>query len=448
MDPKVIVRFKELVDAGTIEEELHKQASMNWRLRVRNKKKFWIEHVNYKGWAIQQRKGPIHGPYNHFRILDPRNVRHAFGTEAYISKRIMGISINKLTEIVTEFKDALRGDSSPSKDQQVFDEFDRLVDSGKIEERLKDQASTNIDWGTKGGKVCWEDLHVHKGWRIQQNCFFSNCRILDPHDIRKAWGIKRYVFRRIMGQPLNIVVNYLHNPQDAENSFAFYPTLQTPHKGSVILVHGWGCRAINMEWLAQSLTQFGYDAYCYDYQSSRYSIQELGESLLSNMQCLIQELPVDENIHILTHSMGGLLVRKMLELDTEGLEDAEEGDCVCISERLNRIVMLGPPNKGSLWADLVVLAGGSLVNRSIEDMKFIDDSAVKIIGRPKHYSKPFGIIAGTFDFKVFPQDSVHIPNMHENIDYILVKVSANHYTLRTSYDALSYAVKFFESGCF
>lgn len=46
----------------------------------------------------------------------------------------------------------------------------------------------NINFPTKGGKVFWNDLASYNGWRIQQNTLFKNCRILDPNNVRRAWG--------------------------------------------------------------------------------------------------------------------------------------------------------------------------------------------------------------------------------------------------------------------
>lgn len=420
MNSQVISRFRELVKAGVIKEGLRQYAKGNIKFPVFNGGVFWDKIVSCQGWCIQQRKGPIHGPYDHYRILDPNDVRHAWGTGAYISRCIMSISLS-------------------SEDDQVFDCFDELVRSNRLLERLNAQASTNIEWGTMGGEVFWDTLHECQGWRIQQNKVFHNCRILAPDNVRYAWGSKKYIYRRIMGQPINLLVNYLRIPGDGDNSFAKYPTSASERKGSVILVHGWGCRAIAMEPPAKILTQFGYDAYCYDYQSALYSIPELGQKLLNNLKYLISQLPSGEKLYILTHSMGGLITRKALQLDTE-----YDG----LGTRISQIVMLGPPNHGSLMADLAVLAGIGLVNASINDMRYLGEAAVKEIGKPACFNKTIGIIAGSRDLKVLPQDSVGIPGMTEGKDYKVIKVDASHPQLRTSFEALSQAMSFFETGEF
>lgn len=46
----------------------------------------------------------------------------------------------------------------------------------------------NIPTSTMGGSVFWTDIACVAGWRLQGNWVFGNCRILDPNDIRRAWG--------------------------------------------------------------------------------------------------------------------------------------------------------------------------------------------------------------------------------------------------------------------
>ena len=46
----------------------------------------------------------------------------------------------------------------------------------------------NIKVKTMGGKVWWNDLAEYNGWRVQRNSVTGHCRILDPNDVRHAWG--------------------------------------------------------------------------------------------------------------------------------------------------------------------------------------------------------------------------------------------------------------------
>ncbi|MFM2305248.1 MAG: hypothetical protein RLZZ135_2661, partial [Cyanobacteriota bacterium] len=41
---------------------------------------------------------------------------------------------------------------------------------------------------TMSGPVFWTDVVNIDGWRLQRNWVFGNYRIIDPNDIRRAWG--------------------------------------------------------------------------------------------------------------------------------------------------------------------------------------------------------------------------------------------------------------------
>jgi hypothetical protein len=46
----------------------------------------------------------------------------------------------------------------------------------------------NIPFPTMGGAVFWNDLAEYNGWRLQQNMLTQHCRVLNPDDVRVAWG--------------------------------------------------------------------------------------------------------------------------------------------------------------------------------------------------------------------------------------------------------------------
>jgi pimeloyl-ACP methyl ester carboxylesterase len=53
----------------------------------------------------------------------------------------------------------------------------------------------NVKLKTLGGKVWWADLVNVGGWRVQENVLFGNCRLLDPKNVRQAWGEKKNMVR-------------------------------------------------------------------------------------------------------------------------------------------------------------------------------------------------------------------------------------------------------------
>lgn len=46
----------------------------------------------------------------------------------------------------------------------------------------------NINFPTMGGILFWNDIARSNGWRMQQNTVFQYVRILDPDNVRRAWG--------------------------------------------------------------------------------------------------------------------------------------------------------------------------------------------------------------------------------------------------------------------
>lgn len=52
----------------------------------------------------------------------------------------------------------------------------------------KELSAPNIPTQTMGGEVFWTNLAEYKGWKLQQNTFTKHARILDPKNVRRAWG--------------------------------------------------------------------------------------------------------------------------------------------------------------------------------------------------------------------------------------------------------------------
>lgn len=70
-------------------------------------------------------------------------------------------------------------------------EFLKLIDRNpqKVFGLLNQELSLpNIPMKTMGGEVWWTNLAEYNGWRLQQNMVTHHARILDPDDVRRAWG--------------------------------------------------------------------------------------------------------------------------------------------------------------------------------------------------------------------------------------------------------------------
>ena len=104
----------------------------------------------------------------------------------------------------------------------------------------------------------------------------------------------------------------------------------------VILLHGMARTKFSMHKLAVRLAEHGYQIINEGYPSTREPIDKIADAYLAPMvnQCKANGA---EKIHIVTHSLGGIVTRQYLQ--DHSLPTG------------SRIVMISPPNRGSELAD-------------------------------------------------------------------------------------------------
>lgn len=182
-------------------------------------------------------------------------------------------------------------------------------------ETIKRNADETVQPKTQGGRQFWGDVHHFQGWRIQQNVFTGDHRLIDPDALRHTWG----TFEECQATLAEISQKRKLAPMDGR---------------AVILIHGLLQSSKCMAAMAFHFERAGYTTVEFDYPSTQVSIPEAARYL----DKVINSLDGIDEINFVTHSMGGLVVRAY----SKDFHDT----------RIKRMVMLGTPNRGAELADI------------------------------------------------------------------------------------------------
>lgn len=111
-----------------------------------------------------------------------------------------------------------------------------------------------------------------------------------------------------------------------------------PKSGTVVCVHGFMSSPKRLRGLVSSFKKDGWQTENWSYPSKQKNIEEHAQDLVLRLNQIAIQRP-DQPINFVAHSMGGLIVRCALN----HLECPQEA-------KMGRAVLIGPPNKGSIYA--------------------------------------------------------------------------------------------------
>lgn len=158
-----------------------------------------------------------------------------------------------------------------------------------------------------------------------------------------------------------------------------------PHRDRVIVIHGFGPSRAICAPLAEALEDEGFSVELLEYPSSTASFERGGEILAASLDRLAAD-PTVRVVHLVTHSMGGIVARSALRER--------------IPEKLGRIVMIAPPNRGSPKANLFAPAFSWWLD-PLAELTTHEESAVNRL--PPVSNLTVGVIAGANDWTVPPE---------------------------------------------
>ncbi len=208
-------------------------------------------------------------------------------------------------------------------------------------------------------------------------------------------------------------------------------------KEHVVLVHGLWMHGAVMRWMARRIERAGYVVHCFSYASVRMSLAQNAQRLAAFCEALNVR-----GLHLVGHSLGGLLIARMLG-DTSNAAQLDIG----------RVVLLGSPFVDSYAARRLcrVRMGAVAVGASVGD--WLRDA------RPGNLARyEIGVIAGNRAVGLGRVVAPQLPEPHDGTisvaetvvpgarDSVVLHVS--HSEMILSVPVVRQVCEFLRRGCF
>lgn len=210
-----------------------------------------------------------------------------------------------------------------------------VPESNEVDDNKK---GWNLALPTLGGKQFWTDYRWWYGWRVQYNGTLDHWRLIDPSGIRRAWGGKQ-----AMLDELETVKKRAPVKDKIEEVVLLVHGLFRTKESMNPIVEQWeAAHGAQPSFRQSENSPAKYSKICVpiSYASTRTSI----ENHAAAFRELTENLPGEPRISFVGHSLGNIVFRRAIG------EWQTAGDPQNVLPRLNRAVMLGPPNHGSAFA--------------------------------------------------------------------------------------------------
>ncbi len=183
-----------------------------------------------------------------------------------------------------------------------------------------ESAPSTSDW--LDSAIAWTDQLHFRGWRIQRHVKSNEFRLLNEDDAELTTG---------SFDACRAALDQIKREQ----------RLQPMRGKAVVLLHGLAAPRWSMKPLATHLRKHGeYETFVVEYASLRSTIDDAAVGLAS----IIKNLDGIEEINLVGHSMGNIVIRRYLAGDDSPKLGWRP------DRRIGRVVMIAPPNHGSITA--------------------------------------------------------------------------------------------------
>ncbi len=209
---------------------------------------------------------------------------------------------------------------------------------------------------TLGGRQFWGDVHFFRDWRIQRKVQTQHYRLLDGKDRRYASGTFEDCLSELNKQ------RKIHD-------------LQPMTGKAVVLLHGIMRSAKSFSPFKRELEKQGYLVFSVDYPSTQITIEQAA----TDLQQVLKSLEGIEQVSLIGHSMGGLVIRAWFQ-------DYKDN-------RVDKVIMLGTPNQGAEMAEALknFLPFQWLLGQAGQQLATNAENSPCKLPAP---TVPFGVIAG------------------------------------------------------